>query len=189
MGSTDRRDGSPRRSPRSHTAARQGPHSPLGCPSPKSPPLHVPWEWGWETWTLTMKLAGLLGPQIRGQSSCEAVSFPSLPQGVNTTAGEGTGQVPHPPAPVPPHPQIHQWMLRRGHLRVSQQDQAMSSRETQRRGLRCLHSCHSCPEHWTQFHDGQEVPAERGLSQFSSTTRTHQLPPPSFQPLSLSIWD
>lgn len=47
-----------------------------------------------------MKLAGLLGPQIRGQSSCEAVSFPSLPQGVNTTAGEGTGQVPHPLAPL-----------------------------------------------------------------------------------------
>lgn len=90
VGSTDRRDGSPRRSPWS---------KPL-ISSPKSPRLHVPWEWGWETRALTMKPAGLLGPQIRGQSSCEAVSFPSLPQGVNTTAGEGTGQVPHPPAPV-----------------------------------------------------------------------------------------
>lgn len=100
MGSTDRRDRSPRRSLWSHKAARQGPYSPQGYPSTKSPPLLLPWEWGWETWTLTMKLAGLLGPQIRGQSSCEAVSFPSLPQGVNTTAGEGTGQVPHPLAPV-----------------------------------------------------------------------------------------
>lgn len=98
--STDRRDRSPRRPPWSHTAARQGPHSPQGHPSPKSSPLLSPWEWGWETWTLTMKLSGLLWPQIRGQGSCEAVSFPSFPQGVNTTVGEGTGQVPHPLAPV-----------------------------------------------------------------------------------------
>lgn len=81
-------------------AARQGPYRPQGHSSLKSPPSQVPWEQGWETWKLTMKLAGLLGPQIRGQSSCEAVSFPSLPQGVNTTAGEGTGQVPHPLAPL-----------------------------------------------------------------------------------------
>lgn len=183
MGSRAKRDRSPRRSPRFHKTARQGPQS---SPSPKSTPLHVPWEWGWETQTLTMKPAGLLGPLIRGQSSCEAVSFPSLPQGENTTAGEGTGQVPHPPAPVPLHPQL---MLRRGPRRVSQQDQVTLNRGTECRGLHCLHSCHSCPEHRTQLHDGQEVPAERGLSHFSSATRTHQLPPPSFWPSPSSTWD
>lgn len=63
----------------------------------------------------------------------------------------------------------------------------MLSRETQCWGA-ALPTQLSCLP-WTRLHDVQEVPAERGFSQFSSTTRTDQLPPPLFQPLSSLTWD